>query len=374
MQTPDIGGAETYMHSLITQFVKKQHGVTLVTNLDRYIAMFDQKKISVEKMRYELDIIGDWKGFIKTLLVLPLAALFYIRLLRSFQRKKIDVILMSNFSEKLLVTFLTLFIRIPVVWIEYGPLESVLNKHLSIPKILYRFLNKVPKSVIVPTKNTKNHLLSHAKVSLSKFAVIPCGVDLPKKTSRDPLLVKKLQRKFVIGNVSRMTRDKGQQVIIEAAPKILKHIPNAYFLLIGNGPDKKYFESLIKKAKLEDYFLLPGFVDDLNKYFSIMDIFVFPTVWELEGFGLVIPEAMIREIPVIGSDFGPVREIIDDNKTGLRFEAGNSQKLADAALRISEDNTLRKQIIEAAYQKAIKLYDIHKVSDTIIDTLYDATI
>jgi len=266
-QTPDVGGAETYMCSLVSEFYKAGHRIILTSNNNKFIKLFKQVKIKTYKIPIILDVIGNYRGLIKSILNLPIACYFYIKLLLTLKKQKTDIILMSGFSEKMLVSFISIFIRIPVVWIEYGPLTTIFRRNFYLPKILYRLVNKIPKSVIVPSNNTLQSMIRDARVSLAKLALIPCGVKIPQTTKpSDRKSFPKLKNKFVIGNVSRLTREKGQQYILQSMPEILKYIPNAHLILIGDGPDKAHYTRLIKELGVEEYVWITGFVQDLPAF------------------------------------------------------------------------------------------------------------
>ncbi|HVZ59101.1 MAG TPA: glycosyltransferase family 4 protein, partial [Patescibacteria group bacterium] len=372
-QTPDIGGAEIYMHSLVQEFLKKGNKIYLSTNSDRYIELYKGLDVKVDKITYLIDIIGNWKGLVKALLFLPFSSYAYWQLLSKYQKEKVDVILMSNFGEKMLVTALSVFFKIPVVWIEYSSVQMFLKNNLYFPKIIYLLLNGIPKFVILPSKYTYNSLIIDAHVSLGKLSIVPCGTLVAKKNSKSKIS-EISDRNLVIGNISRLTREKGQQLIIQAAPLIIKKIPSAFFVLVGEGPDKKYFQNLIDEKKLNKYFFLPGFVEDRQQYLSQMDIFVFPTIWDLEGFGVVTIEAMMQGIPVVGSNMGPVPEVIDDMQTGLLFRKGDSQDLAKKVITLAQNPSLRTRLGLAGKKKAEEKYNIVTVSQQILDILADATL
>lgn len=370
MQSPDIGGAETYMCSLIDQFLKNKCNVSFASNNQRLISLIDSSEVKKVNIPYIIDIIGDWKGLIKAIFYLPLALNFYISLLKSFKKEGIDVILMSGFGEKMLVTYLARLMHIPVVWIEYGPLYPVFVRNFGIPKIIYKLLISYPRSIIVPSENTKYSLIGDANVDPRKLWIVPCGTAIP--VSRKKLKLTKYSNKFVIGNVSRLTTEKGQQVIIRAAKKIIKKIPNSFFILVGDGPDKTYFETMIKEERLNDYFDLPGFVDDIEHYYGNMDIFIFPTVWDLEGFGLVSVEAMMRGIPVIASNIGPVPEIVKNNYVGKLFKVNNSDDLADKVIKMASDIKYRQKLSANAEKYAKENFNIEIISKQILVQLYNA--
>lgn len=370
-QASDLGGAEEYMHSLIKEFISSGNTVMLATNLKKYQDLYHKEGIEIEDISHCLDIIGDWKGLTKSILTIPLATWSYSKLLHKYKKKKVDVILMSNFSDKLFVSLLSIFFNIPVVWIEYGPLSPVFKRNLYLPKVIYRALKGIPRSIIVPSKNTRSSLIKDARVSLSKLSVIACGTTIfPNRSKR------KYARKdeVVIGNLSRLTREKGQQFIIQAASYIIKQVPGATFILAGDGPDTEYFNQLIKNAGLEKYFSLPGFVANKEELYSKIDIFVFPSSWQLEGFGVVLIEAMARGLPVVASDFGPVPEIITDGHEGLLFKVDDPKDLADKVTILAKNPKLRESLGLQGRLKAKKTYDIKRSAEKTLDILYEATL
>lgn len=363
-QTPDLGGAETYMYSLMKAFKEEGHQVELATNLEKFKDYCNDLGIKVIRIPIILDIIGNYRGLIKSILYLPYALFFYSSLLREYRRRKVDVILMSGFSEKLLVTFLSRIYRIPVVWIEYGRLDSIVKRNFSIPYFLYKFLQKYAKKIITASVFTKNSLIKDLSIPEEHIVVIPCGIEIPE------LRKKKSMKDNVIGCVSRLTREKGQQVLIKAMPLILKTIPNAQLMIIGQGPDKIYFESLVYELNLEKNIKILGYVDNLNEYYASMDLFVFPTIWGLEGFGLVSVEAMAYELPVVASNLGPVPEIVKDNVTGILIPPNNVEALANAVTRLLSDGKTREIMGKRGRELVKREFTLSVASNRILDLFY----
>jgi glycosyltransferase involved in cell wall biosynthesis len=367
MQSPDRGGAETFMTSLIGE-LSKDNQILTVSDSKEFLS-FTSKHSQTKKVNLTMDIIGNKRGIIKTLILLPYAFYIYSNILRWFKREKVQVILMSNFTEKVFVTFLSLLFSIPVVWIEYGKLNTVLGKNLGFPKIIYRLAGRIPYAIIVPTVFTKNSLIKDAHISLAKIHTIPLGIEPPKSSGKNSHV-----NKFVIGSVSRLAKEKGQQYLIKAMPKILKSIPNAKALIVGDGPDTNRLKNLTRDLKLEKYVEFTGFAKKLDEQYSQMNIFVFPTVWDMEGFGLVLPEAMMRKIPVIASDIEPITAVVQEGKTAMLVEPGNPSKIADAVIELYQNPKLAQQISDDAYKYALQNYTIEESSKKIKDILYEATI
>ena len=151
---------------------------------------------------------------------------------------------------------------------------------------------------------------------------------------------------------------------------MLKEIPNAYLYLVGDGPDKKYFEELAKKENVQNRVKIPGFVINKYDYYALFDIFAFPSIWPLEGFGLVAIEAMSQKLPVVGPGNGPVTEIIEDGKTGYVVSVTNQKALANTIVKLGKNESLRKKLGEEGYRRAIANYDIKKISDKYLGVFY----
>lgn len=364
MQSPDLGGAETYMISLVKEFRKNNSEIVIATNSGKYLDEIKKNNFNFETVPYVLDIIGDWKGFLKSILIFIPAFLFYIKLLRRFKKNKIELILMSGFSEKMLVTFLSIFFRIPVFWIEYSVLDPVFKKNFYLPKFLYLVLNNFVKKIIVPTNATYEGIRKSLPIKKNKLSIISCGIEINEKKYKIPPEIK---NKMIIGNVSRLTKEKGQDILIRAIPEVIKQIPNAIFMIVGDGPDRRYYEQLIKELGVFKNVRMPGFVVDVNYYYSLFDIFVFPTVWNLEGFGLVAVEAMSKKVPVIGSSNMPVPEIVIDNSNGIIVPKGDSNELAKAVIRLCLDEDLRKKLGLNGYRDVYEKYDIKIIAKKFMD-------
>lgn len=371
MQSPDIGGAETYLISLIKQFKKRGNSVLLATNKGKFYDLANSSHVKLRKLPFILDIMGNYRGLVKTIFLFPFTLFFYLKLLWELKNQKTDIVFLSGFTEKLLVTFLSVFFRIPVVWIEYGPLKSVFKRNFYIPKLIYIIVAPFSRKIIVPSENTLNSLKRDAFVRDSRLILIPCGVEIKEKSKKS--IPKELQEKFIVGSVSRLTREKGQDYLIRAIPRVLEKIPNALFIIVGDGPDKDYYQNLVKELRVHNNVIMPGFVNNTEFYYRIFDVFVFPTVWDLEGFGLVIPEAMKYKIPVIGSNIGPVPEIIDEGINGIIVKQKNEEEIANAVVMLGLDENLRKRMGENGYKKMTAMYDIEKISSQIMKVFYDVT-
>jgi glycosyltransferase involved in cell wall biosynthesis len=168
---------------------------------------------------------------------------------------------------------------------------------------------------------------------------------------------------FSIGIFSRVEEQKGQHLVLDA----INMSSNLMQLcIIGHVMSKQYKEDLLINAKiyhLTNYLKFINFVDSPMSYMPFFDIVVMPTYEET--FGLVVAEAMIMGVPVIGSNAGGVPEIISHGTNGLLFETKNASDLSKKIDMLYENKTLRDQLVSNASEYAYKRYDYDKHFDRL---------
>ena len=132
-----------------------------------------------------------------------------------------------------------------------------------------------------------------------------------------PLDVRELREKYGIADrativsVGRLVHRKGQDRLVEAMPLVLKEIPEAHLVFIGEGPHRKKLDELVKKLKLKNHVTFIGRIQysDLPRHISLGDIFAMPSRsrlfgLEVEGLGIVYLEASACGLPVVGGNSG----------------------------------------------------------------------
>ncbi len=149
----------------------------------------------------------------------------------------------------------------------------------------------------------------------------------------------------VIGAVGRLHPDKGLSELIEAIPDIQCAFPEARFRIVGPRVDEAYAKHLQAQAEelAPDSVDFAGETDDPGQAFAGIDLLVMPS--RREAGGRVVIEACSAGIPVVASDAGGLREMVEG--CGLVFPRGNSSALASAVIRVLLDPMLRRRMIEA---------------------------
>jgi 1,4-alpha-glucan branching enzyme len=138
-----------------------------------------------------------------------------------------------------------------------------------------------------------------------------------------------LPEEKIIFFVGRLVREKGAQLLIEAASEILRECPEAKFIIAGRGPMKNGLEELAREKGVAHKFLFTGFINDeqRNFLFSNSYIAVFPSIYE--PFGIVALEAMAAGTPVMVADTGGMAEIVKHGVNGLKVYSGTVSSIRD---------------------------------------------
>ena len=115
---------------------------------------------------------------------------------------------------------------------------------------------------------------------------------------------------LLIGTAARLEPRKGIQYFIEAASQINGQFPNAHYLVAGKGSHRAQFESLVKKAGLEDRFHFVGFIEEIEKFMAALDIFILSSLWE--GLPRSLVQAGAVGLPVVSFQVEGVTEVVKD--------------------------------------------------------------
>jgi glycosyltransferase involved in cell wall biosynthesis len=146
----------------------------------------------------------------------------------------------------------------------------------------------------------------------------------------------------VVGNIGALVPHKGQRHLIDAAALVLRDVPDARVVILGEGELRSSLEHQVKGLHLEKHVLLPGFRDDVLALLKGFDIFVMSS--ETEGLGTSILDAMACGKPVVGTKTGGIPEVVEDGVTGFLVEPRDPRALARAITTLLQDESLRTRM------------------------------
>lgn len=165
-------------------------------------------------------------------------------------------------------------------------------------------------------------------------------------------------RSDIILSIGRLVPRKGFDTVITALPIIAERRPHVHYVIVGDGPDRCRLQQVAQETGVEERVTFAGRVDDCDKiaFLDACAVFALPNRdapnGDVEGFGIVFLEANLRKKPVIGGRAGGVPDAIEDRKSGILVEPGNSRSFAEAAVTILEDEMLARRLGEYGRRRA----------------------
>ena len=172
---------------------------------------------------------------------------------------------------------------------------------------------------------------------------------------------------FVIGYTGRLMKMKGLATLLQAFSRLAQH-PVLRLLIVGSGNYRDEMLSLASQLGIREKMTLVDAVpaEDVPGYINCMDVLVLPSIttpgW-VEFFGRVLVEAMVCQVPVIGSSSGEIPNVICD--AGLIFQEGNEEDLKDKISTLIENSDLRRALALKGFERANSLFTWESIaSDT----------
>ncbi len=297
------------------------------------------------------------------------SGIYPLRALKIIKRWNLDVIhTHTEFSIGTFARLISKQFNIPLVHTYHTMYEEYIYyitkgyfNHASKKLVEYLTLflcDKTIDELIVPTEKAKDLFKEKYKVKRDVH-VIPSGIDTERfhKENVDKLSVIKLKkslsigmRDFIILYVGRIAKEKSIDFLIKNFPDVLKRIPKAKMIIVGDGPDLKDLIDMTNDLKLEDKIIFTGRVlwDDIPKYYAMSNIFVTASTSETQG--LTVIEAMGASKPVVAIKDESFELVITDKKDGLFFE--DEKQYVDLVERLYKEKTFYNEISKEARKTA----------------------
>lgn len=178
--------------------------------------------------------------------------------------------------------------------------------------------------------------------------VIPNGIDcfeifnpakFDRNIERGKLGIK--DQELAVFFIGRLSEEKGPDIFLEVAKKVIKEHKDVKFFIIGNGPMEENITRTINKINSQNLVYL-DYQTEIARYISSADVFILSS--KIEGFPLSILEAMAMEVVVVASNVGGVSDIIDDGENGFLINKLIPNEFADKLELLYNDKDLLKRI------------------------------
>ena len=168
----------------------------------------------------------------------------------------------------------------------------------------------------------------------------------------------------VVGNVGALVAQKAQHVLVDAAALVVKQVPDARFVILGDGELRGALEEQIKHKHLERHVFLGGFRADVLELMKGFDLFALSSIQE--GMCTSLVDAMAAEKAAVATAVGGVPEVLADRETGFLVPANDHRAMADRIVQLLKDDGLRQRMGEAGLARARRLFTVERlVSETM---------
>lgn len=163
----------------------------------------------------------------------------------------------------------------------------------------------------------------------------------------------------IVGNVAALVPHKGQRHLIEAAALVVRQVPDARFVIAGEGELRPSLERQIKEHHLEKHVFLTGFRPDVLSLHKSFDIFVMSSV--TEGLGTSLLDAMASGKPIVATRAGGIPEVVVDGETGILVPPRDHRAMADALISLLTDPALRQRMGDAGLKLARRRFSAERM-------------
>lgn len=232
--------------------------------------------------------------------------------------------------------------------------------YAAIEKLAAPFCNKI----ICISDAEKQSALDKNICKEGKLQVIFNGVDVDAYKAGAHGVVKRADLgipddAFVVGMVGRVSPQKAPDVFIRMAKLMNDKIPNAYFIIVGNGMLENEIREYAEEQGFSERLHITGWVDNPMSYVELFDVGCLLSRWE--GFGLALPEYMMAGKPIVATSVDAIPNIIKDGENGLLVNVDDYQMACDKVLKIWEDEKLKKMLIDNGIHTVNSRFDARRM-------------
>ncbi len=206
------------------------------------------------------------------------------------------------------------------------------------------------------------------KLDLSRFAR---PVDMEEFVCREGL-----RGRPVILTVGHICHRKGQHLVIEAMPEVIKEFPDALYVIAGTGPDVDKLKRLAADRGVSQHVVFPG-NRDIVPFYHACDVFILPSLYiekplgDIESFGIVYIEASACGKAVIGANNGGIPDAVADGESGILIETGSVEAIAAALKRLLADRELRERLGRQGYDRVQRCFTLERLKEELRQLILD---
>jgi glycosyltransferase involved in cell wall biosynthesis len=242
---------------------------------------------------------------------------------------------------------------------------------------LNRLLTPITDQFIAVAQSHGQHLIKNEGFPANQVTVIPNGVDTKRFAPfadaagiRRDLGIEACAP--VVGTVAALRPEKHHELFLEMAKRVVRQIPTARFVIVGDGPCRQSLEQRTGKMGLARHVLFLGSRPDVPNLLAAMNVFALTSHNEANPMSIL--EAMSLARPVVATNVGSIREAVIDGQTGYLVKPGDAQQLTERVLRLLNNQQLQRTIGAAARTRVIEYWSVENMVrgyEQLIESIYE---
>lgn len=368
--SPLLGGDVTHTVHL-GRFLAEQGVETHVITIRPRVQTLDEPRENIRVHRLGLPATTTELETIGAKRFLYMASSFLL-LLRLLLENRLDLVHAHGWDPALVGGLFSRIFRVPLILTVHGiprPGQPIPRKVFPLLERVILWLCSLDHSRIVALTDSDRDRLVELGVPDERIDVIPNGIDLNEFKRISPGSFREEHGispdVFLALFVGRLHEQKGVEVLLRAAKRL--EGSDISFVVVGSGHQKKEYADLAEKLGLSDV-LFTGEIErkDLLSAFASSDLFVLPSLFE--GMPYVVLEAMAAEKPVVATRLPGLAEILLEGETGVLFNKGDDEGLAQAIRRLKDDRELARKMGEAGRRLVEARFDWKAVFRRTMET------
>lgn len=340
-KTMGVGGTEKVIIQLCKEFNKEFNKIIVCSSGGVHESVLQDLNIK----HYSIPDLEnkDIKSILKTLKIL----------FNVIKKEQINIIHTHHRMAAFYTRILSFFKRFLFIHTAHNTFED--------KKIFTKFaLNK--SNIIAVGDEVNKNLVSYYKIKNERVKTIYNGVDDKfKKENIEELLRWKEEGYFLVGNIGRLSKQKGVKYFINAIPGIISNCKKIKFVIVGIGELENELKRMCERLDIREHVIFMGYKENVQNIISNLDLVVLPSLWE--GLPLIPIECFSVKKTIVATDVAGTCEIVKNRENGIIVSRESYKEIEEAVVELYKDSNLKEMLEEKAYDTYINNFSIDKFNN-----------
>lgn len=215
-------------------------------------------------------------------------------------------------------------------------------------------------NIIAVGNKVKDNLVNYYGISKEHIHVIYNGIEKDTVVYNEIKELKQLKDKgyYIVGNIGRLSEQKGMKYFIEAYNSMRNHIKNIKFCIIGDGELKDELKEYCKELNIDKDILFLGYRNDIPNIINHCDLIVLSSLWE--GLPLIPIETFMQGKTIVATNVDGTSEIVKDGFNGFLVEPRNNEMIKDKIITLYKNNNMKNSFEKNAYKTYEEKFTIRR--------------